>query len=79
MKNQNSNQKKLPPSNKELLMRYAGLAFQMLAGIGVALFAGYKIDQWVGIRFPLFMIIFSLLALAVLLWQIIKDTSKHDR
>lgn len=60
-------------------MRYAGLAFQMLAGIGVALFAGYKIDQWVGIRFPLFMIIFSLLALAVLLWQIIKDTSKHDR
>ncbi|MGX5817606.1 AtpZ/AtpI family protein [Chitinophaga lutea] len=69
--------RKKKPYNQ--LLRYAGLAFQMMAAIGIALWGGYMLDQWVGMRFPLFMIIFSLLALALLLWQIVKDTSKHDR
>ncbi|WP_343701512.1 AtpZ/AtpI family protein [Chitinophaga sp.] len=71
-----------PSSRKKpynLLWRYAGLAFQMMAAIGIALWVGYKLDQWIGMRFPLFMIIFSLLALALLLWRIVKDTGKHDR
>jgi len=61
-----------------LLLKYSGLAFQMLVAIGMALFLGYKVDQWVGLGFPLFIIIFSLLALALLLWQIIKDTNKPN-
>lgn len=61
------------------LWKYAGLAFQMLAAIGFSLWLGHLLDQWTGMRFPLFMIILSLLALALLLWQIVKDTSKHDR
>ncbi|AWO00599.1 ATPase F0F1 [Chitinophaga alhagiae] len=69
--------KKKPYNNQ--LWRYAGLAFQMMAAIGIALWGGYKLDQWTGMPFPLFMIIFSLLALALLLWQIVKDTGKHDR
>lgn len=71
-----------PSSRKKqhnLLLRYAGLAFQMLAAIGIALWAGYMLDQWIGMRIPVFMIIFSLLALALLLWRIVKDTGKHDR
>lgn len=64
------------PSNA--LWRYAGLAFQMLAAIGLSLWLGHLVDGWAGMRFPLFMIIFSLLALAVLLWQIVKDTSKKQ-
>jgi F0F1-type ATP synthase assembly protein I len=71
-----SSRKKKPYN---LLWRYTGLAFQMMAAIGIALWAGYKLDQWIKMRFPLFMIIFSLLALALLLWRIVKDTSKHDR
>lgn len=75
-------QKKLPkkPSsdNKNLVFRYAGLAFQMMASLGLAVFAGYKLDQRTGWRVPVFLIIFSLLALAVILWQIIKDTRRND-
>jgi F0F1-type ATP synthase assembly protein I len=75
-------QKKLPkkPSsdNKNLVFRYAGLAFQMMASLGLGVFAGYKIDQWTGWRVPVFLIIFSLLALALILWQIIKDTRRND-
>jgi F0F1-type ATP synthase assembly protein I len=62
-----------------MLWRYAGLAFQMMAAIGISLWLGHLLDQWLGMKFPLFMIIFSLLALALLLWKIVKDTSKHDR
>lgn len=75
-------QKKLPkkPSsnNKNLVYRYAGLAFQMMASLGLAVFAGYKLDQRTGWRVPVFLIIFSLLALALILWQIIKDTRRND-
>ncbi|WP_432803726.1 AtpZ/AtpI family protein [Chitinophaga horti] len=62
------------PSNAYL--RYIGLGFQLIALIGLALFVGYKIDQWANMRFPLFMIVLSLLAIALLLWRIVKDTSK---
>jgi F0F1-type ATP synthase assembly protein I len=41
-------------------------------------FAGYKLDQWIGWSFPVFLIIFSLLALTLLLWQIIKDTRRNE-
>ncbi|RAJ83247.1 putative F0F1-ATPase subunit (Ca2+/Mg2+ transporter) [Chitinophaga dinghuensis] len=57
-------------------MRYAGLAFQMMTTLGLAVFAGYKLDQKIGWRFPVFLVIFSLLGLAIILWQIIKDTRR---
>ncbi|WP_298740108.1 AtpZ/AtpI family protein [uncultured Chitinophaga sp.] len=70
-------QEKKPDGNK-LLLRYAGLAFQMMATLGLAIFVGYKIDQRTGWPFPVFMIIFSLLGLTLLLWQIIKDTRRNE-
>ncbi|ASZ14432.1 AtpZ/AtpI family protein [Chitinophaga pendula] len=74
--------KKKPPQNKpsnSSWLRYTGLAFQMMVTLGLAVFAGYKLDQWTGWAFPVFLIIFSLLALVLLLWQIIKDTRRNDR
>ena len=64
--------------NRSTLLRYAGLAFQMMATLGLAVFVGYKIDQRTGWRIPVFMIIFSLLGLTLLLWQIIKDTRRNE-
>ncbi|MBV8255483.1 MAG: AtpZ/AtpI family protein [Chitinophaga sp.] len=74
--------KKKPNSNKPednrpgTIMRYAGLAFQMMTTLGLAVFAGYKLDQKIGWRFPVCLVIFSLLGLAIILWQIIKDTRR---
>ncbi|TWI81017.1 AtpZ/AtpI family protein [Chitinophaga japonensis] len=73
--------RKKPPQEKKrnyLLLRYAGLAFQMMATLGLAVFVGYKLDQRTGWSFPVFLIIFSLLALTLLLWQIIKDTRRNE-
>ncbi|WP_143305202.1 AtpZ/AtpI family protein [Chitinophaga vietnamensis] len=71
------NQSSPKQNRRNILLRYAGLAFQMMATLGLGVFAGYKLDQYIGWRFPVFLIIFSLLALAILLWQIIKDTRKQ--
>ncbi|WP_414647072.1 AtpZ/AtpI family protein [Chitinophaga sp.] len=65
------------PNKRNLVLRYAGLAFQMMTTLGLGVFAGLKLDRWIGWRFPVFLIIFSLLALAILLWQIIKDTRRQ--
>ncbi|WP_073077175.1 AtpZ/AtpI family protein [Chitinophaga jiangningensis] len=57
-------------------MRYAGLAFQMMATLGLAVFIGYKLDQKIGWRFPVCLIVFSLGGLVVTLRQILNDTRR---
>lgn len=67
-----SSSKKKPPNND--FWQYAGLGTEMLASIGVAVFAGYKLDHWLHLEIPVFLIIFALLALVLILWRIIKET-----
>ena len=61
--------------NKQLL-RYAGLAMQFLIGIGIAVFAGLKIDQWINLSFPLLVWLLPLLIICGMIYNILKDTSK---
>lgn len=62
--------------NRNNLLRYAGLTMQILAGIGVALFAGIKLDQYLRWQTPVFTWVLPLLVIAGMLYSIIKDTSK---
>lgn len=59
-------------------LQYAGMASEMMAMLGLAVFAGYKVDQWCHLRLPVFLIIFPLGALALFLWRLIKATGKKD-
>lgn len=63
--------------NKKWL-KYAGMASEMMAMLCIATFLGYKADQWMQLNFPIFLIVFPLLALAVTLWRLIKMTEKKD-
>jgi F0F1-type ATP synthase assembly protein I len=70
-----------PTKNKEKKpinewMRYSSLAFQLIGGIGIGLGLGHLLDRALGMNFPIFMIIFSLMTLTVLLWKIVKDTTR---
>ena len=65
-------------SNTSELMRYAGLGTQMLVAMGIAVFAGYKLDKWTKLSFPLLVWLLPLLVLAVMIYQLIKDTSKKN-
>lgn len=56
-------------------LKYAGMATQFLATLGVAFFVGMKLDAWIGWKFPLFLILLPLLGLAGTLWAVYKDTN----
>ena len=58
------------------MMRYAGLATQWMAMLGIAVFAGYKLDKWLNWKIPLFLILFPVTALTLSLWQLINELNK---
>lgn len=62
------------PGNN-LLWKYAGLATQFLVGIGLALYAGLKLDQWLKIKMPLAVWVLPLLLILGVIIKIVIDTA----
>ena len=62
------------PSND--LLRYAGLGGQILVSLGLAVFAGLKLDQWLGLSFPLLVWLLPLVVVGLMMVKLIKETSK---
>ena len=56
-------------------MRYAGLASQMLVGLGSAVFIGLQADKWLKLSFPILSWLLPLLVLGAILYQIVRETS----
>lgn len=63
--------------NHELL-KYAGLAAQLFATLGVAFFIGFKLDKKLHLRFPILTISLPLAALISLLYKVYLDSSKKN-
>jgi Na+/glutamate symporter len=61
--------------NKDV-WRYAGLASQIVASLGLAVFAGIKLDQWVKLSFPLFSCALPLLVIVGLIVNLIKESNR---
>jgi hypothetical protein len=59
-------------------MKYAGLGMQIFVSLGLAVFAGYKIDQWLRTHFPVFVLVLPLIVLFLMIYKLIKDTSKRS-
>jgi F0F1-type ATP synthase assembly protein I len=57
-------------------IKYSGLAFQMIAVLGLAVWGGMKLDEAMGNDFPAFMIIFALLAFTASLIVTIRSLPK---
>ncbi|MBX7225217.1 MAG: AtpZ/AtpI family protein [Chitinophagales bacterium] len=54
-------------------LQYSGLAFEMLAVIGLGVFIGVKLDKWLNLKFPACTIILGLLFLALSMFRIVKS------
>jgi F0F1-type ATP synthase assembly protein I len=52
--------------------KYTGIAFQMIAIIGLGTFAGYRIDKWLQLHIPVFTIILILLSVALALYSVFR-------
>jgi F0F1-type ATP synthase assembly protein I len=58
--------------------KYSGIAFQLLATIGVFAFVGYKIDEHRGTEKLIFTAIFGLLGVALSLYQVVRSLNKDQ-
>lgn len=63
---------------KNETFRYAGLTGQFLGGMGVALYCGYKLDEWLDWGFPLWVWLLPLLFITGTIIKIIKETGKKS-
>jgi hypothetical protein len=56
--------------------RYSGIAFQMIAIIGLATWGGVKLDELLGMKTPVFTIVLSLFGVFTALYISLKDLIK---
>jgi len=49
---------------------------QIMVSLALAVFAGLKLDGWFALSMPLLVWVLPLLIIIVMIWQVIKDTSK---
>jgi hypothetical protein len=57
-------------------MKYTGLGAQFFVSIGIMLALGWKLDQWIGLKTPLFIWVLPLLIIVYLLVKMIIETNK---
>jgi hypothetical protein len=58
-------------------MKYAGLGAQIFVSLGIAVFAGYKLDKWMHLHLPLFVWLLPFIVLCLMIYNLIKQTSKR--
>ena len=68
------NQKLKPPNG---YLRFSGLAFQIVFSIGLFLWAGYKLDEYLENKLPVLTIIFSMLGLGGALFKLYKSLNDN--
>ena len=80
MENQNYPPKPKPDKEKrpplESYARFSSLAFQMFAIIGIGIFGGVKLDEWLKIGFPVFTVLLSIISVGAAIYTAVKDLSK---
>ena len=67
-----------PPSTNDLAC-YAGLGAQLFVSLGIAVFAGYKVDRWLHLSLPLLVWLLPFAVLCVLIYKLVRDTSKRKK
>jgi F0F1-type ATP synthase assembly protein I len=68
--------KKKQPENPNAYIKYATMGTQMAVIIGLGVFAGYKLDKYMGNKVPIFTLVLSLLSVAAAIYLSIKDFLK---
>lgn len=56
--------------------KYSSIAFQMLAIILIGVWGGYKLDEWLNLKFPIFTVTLSLLSVIAAIYYVVKDLLK---
>ena len=69
-----SDPKKQKPSND--FLKYSSLGIQLVVGIGLAAWLGHKLDQYLNIEFPAFLLGFVFLTFGGMMYQLYRSLNK---
>lgn len=58
------------------LMKYMGFAFQFMTGLGLFMYLGFKLDNWLNFSTPIAIWLFPLLFITAVIIRVIIDTNK---
>ena len=58
--------------------KYSSLAIQMMLIIGIGTYGGFRLDKYLGWKFPAFTVVLSLLSVGFSIWYAVKDLLKND-
>jgi len=67
-----------PPKNSDQFIKYSSLAFEMIAIMGLGVFAGVKLDDWLKTSFPVFTLVLMILSVIGAIFYAIKNFLKKD-
>jgi len=65
-----------PKKKIDHFIRYSSLAFEMIIIMAAGVFAGYKIDHWLDLSFPAFMLGLMILSVIGAIFYAIKNFIK---
>lgn len=74
-KENSKGQDQKPKERLNTIAKFSGIGFQMLAIIGLGVFVGFKLDEKYPNKHNLFTVIFSLAAIGVALYSVIKQVT----
>ena len=57
-------------------MKYASMGTQIVVTILIGVFAGIKLDSWLGLKFPVFTVVLSLVSVVAGMYLAVKDLLK---
>lgn len=57
-------------------LKYSSLAFQLFATIGIAGWLGYKLDNYLSLSFPVFLISFVILSFGGMMYRVFKQLNE---
>jgi len=66
---------KLPKGYNQFI-EYSSLAFEMIAIMGLGVFAGIKLDDWLKLEFPVFTLVLMILSFVGAIYHAIKNFIK---
>ena len=78
-KNQQDQRHQVQKDRLNNYARFTGIGFQMLATIGLGVFAGIKLDEHYPNQYQLFSIICSLASIGIALYSVIKQVTKSTK
>ena len=75
----NKDQEQKPKEQLNTYVRFYGIGFQMIAIIGLGVYAGIKLDEYYPNKYNLFKIIFSLTSIMMALYFVINKVTKFSK